>query len=240
MKMQRCIEALASSKLPFAIALCFAVQYAQAQPAGAGESPGQPPMVRGVKVEPLANHQVPETLKSQARSEIDQVRTQGYVDVPDEVVSYLDRAVAAAQATGEGRLRPIQEIPGGLKLSPASLQGTVLEKARFLGAAPAGAYSKEGWSGLVRVFVAARIGPVVLEEFDFVAGEGGLVMIEEAINESVNGRPAILRTKKGAGGKSMTELTWASDRKIYTLRAKSTDNPRSAGELVALARGIVD
>ena len=212
---------------------------ALADPASEDLGTGSPSSaVSGVRVEPLANHEVPEALKNQARQEIEQHGKQGYTDASEEAVSYLGRAVAAAQRSGDGSLRSMEQIAGSLAISPASLSGTDLETAKLLGASTAGAYKKEGWTGLVRVFVAPGLGPVVLEEFDFVAGGGGLVMIKEAVNEDINGYPAILRMKKSLSGKSVTELTWVSDRKIFTMRANPAVNGKKADELVKIAKGI--
>lgn len=214
---------------------------AVADPASKDLGTGSPPSaVSGVRVEPLANHEVPEVLKNQARHEIEQHGKHGYTDASEESVSYLDRAVATAQGTGKGGLKSMEQIFSTLAISPASLSGTDLEKAKLLGASTAGAYRNEGWTGLVRVFVAPGLGPVVLEEYDFVAGGGGLVMIKEAVNENINGYPAVLRVKKSLSGKSVAELTWVSDRKIFTMRANPAANARKGDDLVRIAKDITN
>jgi len=212
---------------------------AQAASDVAPEAIGEhPPTVPGIVVKALDEQPVPDMLKNMARKEIAQMAERGYVDAPDDAIGYIEKA----QQNVGAALKPWPETQGKLKMKPASIQGKEFESAgmRLLGAATSGTLTPEGWTGLTRLFVARGIGVVMLEEIDYVAAGGGLMMIKEAINEDINGRPAILRVKKGQGGKALTELTWATDNKIYTLSTNSAvqGNPRTA--FLDLARQLSD
>lgn len=73
-----------------------------------------------------------------------------------------------------------------------------------------------------------------------VAAGGGLMMIKEAINEDVNGYPAILRVRKGLSKKAVSELTWATDQKIYTLSTNSALQGKNLASFIDLARKLSD
>lgn len=65
-------------------------------------------------------------------------------------------------------------------------------------------------------------------------------MIKEAINEDVNGYPAILRVRKGLSKKAVSELTWATDQKIYTLSTNSALQGKNLASFIDLARKLSD
>lgn len=198
-----------------------------------------PPSVsRGVTIEPLENHQVPDILKNQARQEIEQMKTRGYVDVPEDAVSYLDRA----KEDKDKILKPWKDARTHLKVVPATVHGTSLEESgvEVLGAMPSGNNTAEGWTGVSRLFVAPKLGLMMLEELDYIASGGGLKMIKESINLDIDGRPAIFRIKTAQKGKSITELTWTTERKIYTLSANRVIKGDALQAMLDFARNLQD
>ena len=160
----------------------------------AGTPLDQPPMSTSVVIEALDKQPVPDDFKNMARKEIDQMSTQGHVDVPDDAIGQIENA----EKNADGALKPWAEIRSKLKISPASVQGKQFDDAglKVLGAATGGTLTAEGWTAVSRLFVAPGVGVSMLEEIDYVASGGGLMMIKEVINEDVNGHPAILRIKK--------------------------------------------
>ncbi|KFI22900.1 hypothetical protein [Nitrosococcus oceani] len=207
-----------------------------------------PPMTSGVVVKSIEEMEVPDILKNQARNEIVQMKSLGYVDAPEETISYIDKAIQTLNNNGkspeadnnkEKELRPFQEIQPTLKVNP-SLLLNFNEKIQMLGAAPGGALTPEGWSSLTRVFVIPKLGTLMLEENDYIASGGGLTMIEEAVNQDINGHPAIFRIKKSQDGKSVTELTWATDRKIYNLSLNEKVKGTALDDFISLAESIID
>lgn len=110
----------------------------------------------------------------------------------------------------------------------------------MLGAVPSGIKTTEGWTAVSRLIVEPKLGLMMLEEIDYVASGGGLTMIKEAINEDINGRPAIFRAKTSHGGKSITELTWATDQKIYTLSSNRSVKGGALDAMLGFAKNLHD
>lgn len=195
----------------------------------------RPPMPKTVVLAALESLQVPEILKNLARKEITDMQSNGYVEAPEETVIYLDRVIDTAS------LQPLRTIKPTLRINPANLQMTPFAQMTAMGAIPAGTYTPEGWTAVQRVFAAPELGLIGLEEIDYVAAGGGLLMIKEAVNEDINGFPGIRRVKKSNSNKSITELTWATNRKIYTLSMnRYLANNTSSNEFMALANSIKD
>ncbi len=221
--------ALAIAINVLAIVIPFNTTYAG--PGGAIE----PAVSTGITIVPLDQQAVPQALRHEAKLALIQMKSRGYVDATEDEVSYLDRA----KEDKHKRLKPMIDVAPKLKLSPANLGSSSLSQAVLLGATANGGHTAEGWTGLTRIFALPKLGLVGLNEVDYVASKGGMAFIKEAINQSVNGYAAILSVKQSRSGKGLTELTWATDRKIYTLSTNSAlKNQTSIDEFMAIARGI--
>jgi hypothetical protein len=195
-----------------------------------------PQIPRGVSIVPLEQQPVPDLLKNQARAELAQMKSQGYVYASEERVSYLSKA-----KNDQERLRPWPEVVGRLKMRPASLHGTQLESSALLGATSIGGSTSEQAAGVFRLFSTPRTGLASLEEVDLVESAGGWAMIKEAINQEINGQPAILTIYQGPRGSRLVTISWATGRKLYTLSADHTANSaEDVNDLLTLARTIVD
>lgn len=165
------------------------------------------------------------------------MKSKGYVDATEDSVSYLDRA----KEDKDKKLKPMTEVAPKLKVNPANLGSSPLGQAVLLGATASGGLpiEGEGWTGLDRIFVVPKFGLVGLNEVDYIASQGGMVFIQEAINQDVNGFPAILSVKQSRSNKGFTELTWATDKKIYTLSTnRALKDQKSVDEFLTLARSI--
>ena len=57
----------------------------------------------------------------------------------------------------------------------------------------------------------------MLQEWDYVADGGGITIVKEAMNTTVGKFPAQLSRKRSPSGKVMTELSWATEKKYFTL-----------------------
>jgi hypothetical protein len=204
-----------------------------------------PPMPQGVAIESVDKHPVPDMLKNEAKREIDEMTKKGSVDVPEEAVSYIDRAIASmadpskagSDSAQNARFKAMSEVESELDVVPALLRGTPFERGKLLGAAPGGIKTGRGWTAVSRLFDMHQ-GKIILEEIDYAASGGGMTMIKEAINQNVNGHPAILRIKTSQSRKSITELTWATDRKIYNLSMNKAAKGKALEEFLELARTI--
>lgn len=213
----------------FAVSMPFHTVYAA--PGGAME----PAVPTGITIVPLDQQPVPDVLKNQARLELTQMKDQGYVDATEDSVSSLDKA----KEDKDKLLKTMAEVTPKLKVTPANLGSSALGQAVLLGATASGGLTEAGWTGLSRIFVVPKIGLVGLNEVDFIASQGGAAFIKEAINQDVNGLPAILSVKQSRSNKGLTELTWATDQKIYTLSVnRALKSQQSIDEFLALARSI--
>ncbi|MCF6322743.1 MAG: hypothetical protein L3J89_00205 [Gammaproteobacteria bacterium] len=189
----------------------------------------------GITILPLEQHSVPDVLKTQAKLEFTQIKEKGFIDVTEDAVSYLDKA----NENKERQLKSMADISSVLTIIPASLDASVLGQATLLGASASGGHTEEGWTGLNRVFVVKKFGLIGLEELDFLVSEGGVAFIEEAINQDVNGFPAILSVKQSRSEKGLSELTWATDQKIFTLSTnRALKTQKSIKQFIDIARSI--
>jgi len=195
----------------------------------------KPSVSMGITILPLEQHPVPDVLKVQAKLELTQMKEKGYIDATEDAVSYLDRA----KENQEKRLKSMADVSSKLKIIPASLDASMLGRATLLGASARGGHTEEGWTGLNRIFVVQKLGLIGLKELDFLASEGGMAFIEEAINQDVNGFPAILSVKQSRSKKGLSELTWATDRKIFTLSTnRALKTQQSIDQFIDIARSI--
>ncbi len=115
--------------------------------------PTEPAISTGISILPLDQHPVPDVLKDQARLEVTQMKSRGYVDADEDLVSYLDKA----KADKDKRLKPMGEVSPKLKLLPAHLESSLLGQAVLLGAIASGGHTEEGWTALSRFFVDPKI-----------------------------------------------------------------------------------
>jgi len=71
--------------------------------------------------------------------------------------------------------------------------------------------------GITRVFSLKNKTMLTLEEWNYAASDGRVVMHEEFINQSVNGYPAIVTVRKNSKGRATSSIQWAKDEKLSTL-----------------------
>lgn len=201
------------------------------------QTPDQMPKPKGLVIESLENQPVPEHLKEMARNEYKQMREQGFADAPEEAVAELDRYLLPKN---KERLKTMDELRQVLLIQPADLTGTPFAAAEFIGGVTMGVAVEDKWTGIARLFKVRSLGIIKLEEWDFTATDGGIIFAKEFINEDINGIPAILVAKESLSGKTMTEVTWVTDKKVYTLTSshKLLRNDKKRDEFLALARSL--
>ncbi len=202
----------------------------------------KPPLPRGGSIQPPSVM----ILKSSqmrspgARTRIpiiqEQIERLGYQEVSDDDVSpiSLDNV--------KNQFIPMEEITKNIS-SPISIISTGVYKTMTLaGAIASGAAKKTGkWTHVSRYFSLENGDVLVLVESDYKAGEYSVIIPEELVNETVNGSPASMVTKKTRAGKFLTELSWFTENKMYTLHLSR----RSVGvgiknELIVFATGVVE
>lgn len=115
-------------------------------------------------------------------------------------------------------IKPIDEkITQKFKSTPASLAGTDLKYFVYEGFIPEGPTPNGPWSSFTRVFKGPDGLLVMVHEWDFLVDGGGVVVIDELMNTSVNGSPARFVKKQTPSGEVFTELSWITKRKEYCI-----------------------
>ncbi len=168
----------------------------------------------------------------------EQIQRLGYREVSDEDMSEL------SLDNVKSRFIPIDDIVKNISspLAIISIQSGIYKTMTLVGATARSPAKKTGkWTQVGRYFSLANGDVLVLAESDYKAGEYSVIIPEESVNETVNGSPATMVTRKTTSGKFFTDLTWFTETKMYTLH--STGRPVGVGiknELVALATGVLE
>ena len=221
------------------ISTWFSLALVLVGPAKSQPEPLPPPplQISGVQVTPLNQLQIPDNAKLEIGSKIAKQSGKQVVEVAPSEIPDIDETVGKHI----GQLEQVSKIAQerGLHLRPANIDRSPLKDHSFKGAQTAGAKISTGWTGLLRVFKSPKMGHIVLEELDFSASGGGVMLIAELVNENVNGFPAILLSQQAGKSKTLTTLTWASNTKRYRLRAKGVDD-ETREALLNIARTLVD
>lgn len=114
-------------------------------------------------------------------------------------------------------IRDDSTIVGKLGTQATSTDRSVLAKYRYLGLIPEGPTRAGPWTSFTRVFLRPDGTAVFLSEWDYVKDGGSIVLIRELLNERVGAIPARLVVKRSSDGTAVTELTWATPKRNFTL-----------------------
>lgn len=156
----------------------------------------------------------PPDLREDAQRAFDQMKSQGYVSVDDEVVSnelvYLNNYF--------NYVAPMSAAEEKLAFQLDDLQGTLFDKYDAKGFIPAGDPNSKAISA-ARFFSDPRNGVVLkLEEWAYpLSSGGGVLMFEEGATRDVNGYPTTFTINRSPSGQAFSGLSWFTDKKSYTL-----------------------
>lgn len=149
-------------------------------------------------------------MQNVARKHIAKSRAGGrYKSVPEDVFTY--------GLSYQSRILRDGNSAHNVKVKLAELGGNPLAHCRYDGFLPDGPTLTGPWTSVVRVFSCSAGETVMLSEWDYVADGGGVTIVKEAMNAMVGKFPAQLSRKRSPSGKVMTELSWATDKKYFTL-----------------------
>lgn len=135
--------------------------------------------------------------------------SRGYGHLPEEAMPYLKNY--------HGNMVGISEIKRNSTSKLADVSKTELEKYTLEGAIPEGPTKKGPWSSMSRVYKRPDGVVLMLHEWDYVKDGGGIVIVDELMNTTVSGTPARFSLKKSPSGEVLSELTWATKQKYFTL-----------------------
>lgn len=100
----------------------------------------------------------------------------------------------------------------------SDIRASELSAYRLEGIVPQGPKRRGPWSSFDWVFTRPDGVLLVLSEWDFVADGGGVLALREDMNMSVRGHPARFQLRSTPSGKRVSELSWASRHKLYSLK----------------------
>jgi len=180
------------------------------------------PKMETGKIKHLSKEELPPELKAVVEDDIAKSR-KGYENVAEEYFDYLDGY--------RNHLRLEDDILPNLNLTLADIARTEFENYEYEGMIPGGPTTAGPWTSVTRVYRRADGELIKLTEWDFVADGGAIVIIDEVMNKRVSGIPAFLSVKVAQSGRAITTLTWATNRKQYTLTAEDDARVRGTRKL---------
>ena len=110
----------------------------------------------------------------------------------------------------------VKREPGGMRVNLINLQRSKFDQFKLIGYLPEGV-GPPPWSWVSRLFDAGNGNSVFLSEWDFVADDGGVELLEEYLNSKVGGFDAVAMLNVSDKGRLLWHLTWFEPRKKIDL-----------------------
>lgn len=190
---------------PFAVGCIFAANAnAQSVAPVAGVEVGRVNVVSMGALTPEVRKIVGEDLKRSAVG-----AATSYESIPDEAVNYMKDF--------HSHLIHPREITRNTTFKTSDVAATDLARFTFEGAYPQGPTQAGPWTSLARVFKRDDNVLVILHEWDYIKDGGRVMMVKELMNEQVGRSPARFAVKRSPSGAFVSELTWATQNRFYTL-----------------------
>lgn len=230
--MKKTIKNISTLLLP----VCFVISVNSSAQDSHSSSP-MPHIAPGLSVIPMNKIQAPGHIKRLFLRQSKEMKTRGYADATDDEVLGLDDDTLKKN---KKNIKKFDEVVTDLAISPSDLNNGPFNRGRLIGAVKAGGHTDLGWTGITRFYTFPKLGLVKFDEIDLLATGGGVTVAEELINENINGSPAIFVVKQAVNGKTLTELAWFTQTKMFTL---STTKKMAKGDkfyvsLIDLANSI--
>jgi len=192
------------------------------------------PIYKGRQFIPLKEQGLPERVIQRMRQEVDHMNSRGHIDAPESQVLSLD-----LRNKNTKKHRAMQDVASALSITPADVSSSILGQAQIVDVREAGTQFNDRWTGVNRLFIVKKFGLVALDEYDFTLSEGGVAIAEELCNQRVNGHPAALRVKQSPSKRGVTELTWVTEKKLFTLTVnRPLKSEKKIDEFIQLAESI--
>lgn len=140
------------------------------------------------------------------------------------------------------RLIHPREVSRNMTFRFADISASEFASYPFEGAIPEGPTKEGPWTSMARVFKRDDSAVVLLREWDFVKDGGGILLIKEMMNTKVANMPARLNVKQSESGAVVSELSWATPKKLFTLTVmddvSKADTRYNAQWMIRLANSI--
>lgn len=185
----------------------------------------------GVSIVSIDELNIADSLKQRAKVRALQLQAQTVIQVSDLEVADFNEVEASHKKGAVMRGKST-----GLTFSPANLDSTSLNASPQTGSLLHGGFVNGSRTGLSRLFEHPKLGLVVLEETD-LRGGGRVTFTKESVNANVNGAPAVIVRQQAGRKKTIIILSWSADGMLYTLKAKSIDDPAKE-EILNIAKNM--
>ncbi|CAJ0784477.1 hypothetical protein [Ralstonia chuxiongensis] len=153
------------------------------------------------------------------------VKTQVMKNIAGETYEQVPEDVFIYGLNYQSRILRDGNSEHNIKVKLAKIDNSALSTCQYEGFLPDGPTLNGPWTSVVRVFsCGAQL--VMLQEWDYVSDGGGITLVKEAMNTEVGKFPAQISKKRSPSGKIMTELSWATEKRYFTLTVW-TDVPRA-------------
>lgn len=177
------------------------------------EAPNYPEIEGTFKIDTIENMlkmlQLPEEALELNRKIDEDLARKGYIEVSEEEVQRLKGFEAV--------FRPMDQVYSLLAFEPVSLENTPFARFNPGGGLPSGTNLGEKWTAVTRIFTMPNGAIIQLIESDLITSGGYSIYAKEAINENINGFPAVFIVEQAASGNAITSIVWTTTTKNYTL-----------------------
>lgn len=135
-----------------------------------------------------------------------------------------DEAALDADIYRSGLLSP-EAVRTQAKSRLSDISASELSAYRLDGIIPQGPGRSRPWSSFDWVFTRPDGVLLVLSEWAFVADRGGVLVLQEEMNATVRGHPGRFQLRNTRSGRRVSELSWASRQKLYSLKVWDEAGP---------------
>ncbi|GFO72830.1 hypothetical protein BJAS_P4340 [Bathymodiolus japonicus methanotrophic gill symbiont] len=190
-----------------------------------------------VSFAPMEDFPIPDYVKKETELSIRQMKERGYVDMTENSITPIRDEMTPKSKKFE---KTHEEAVKLLTVEPTNLDETPFEGKKVVSRQVSGLYDEGKWTTLTRVYEFDNLSLVQLSEDDYHTGGGKVVFTEEAVNENINGNPAIYEVGISPSGKATTSLVWTTDSKYYelTLEKNASSSKEMKEEFLNLARSV--
>ncbi len=190
-------------------------------------------MKKGVSIVSIEDHPIPQEFKDSAKRFRQQMEERGYADASENDVNVISAELS--ERNSKYLISP-EEAAAVLVSEPIDLEGTLFEDKKIIGAVTGGAFVDGKWTDIARLFEFEEFGVVQLQEDESLA----ILLSEEAINEDVNGNPAMYTVQVSESGQSLTSISWVTDDKQYTvsMNKNASEDEKLKEDFINLARSL--
>lgn len=169
------------------------------------------PMLEVGKIKYISINDLPAELRNLADQDMkkNSIVSNSYSEISDDAIFYMKDYSEI--------IKKNEEINNNLTFKLSNLSKGELSTYHFEGAYPEGPTKSGPWCSVTRVFKRNDGIIVTLHEWDYVGDGGGVVVINELMNTKVSDIPARFSIKKSPSGEIISELTWITTKKYFTL-----------------------